>query len=196
MKNLTELRRFARIKIAEGNQSEVRAYLIENLDAVAKLFAVRPDVIASALEKEADDVSMAEKLLGSIVDAEDRKREKRTDTRAREATAFAEALAGSVRWQDDRAHFDALMLLDSAPLGRKAFLVLECPAFTVGVAMSVLLDLAKIDRVRADLTGWVDADGLHLRWKSGGLKLRSRMQADAPTALVRLPARTSSIVAA
>jgi len=59
-----------------------------------------------------------------------------------------------------------------------------------------LLDLAKIHRVRDDLSGFVDADGLHLRWgKGGGLNLRPQQDADASKIILRMPAPASTVAA-
>ena len=59
--------------------------------------------------------------------------------------------------------------------------------FTVGVSMALLLDLAKTARMRPDLTGFVDAEGLHLRWETGGLDLRSQSDPKAVAIAVHLP---------
>ena len=53
-------------------------------------------------------------------------------------------------------------LFASALSRRDDMLVFTGEAFTVAVYQAPLLDLAKIARVRADLSGWVDRDGLHL----------------------------------
>jgi hypothetical protein len=64
-------------------------------------------------------------------------------------------------------------------------------AFTVGVYMAPLLGLAKVQRVRADLTGFVDRDGLHLRWRSGGLNLYPQDDSRAAKVVLNLSPRTA-----
>ncbi len=194
MKDLKEFRRFVRIKTTEGNHAEIRAYIADNLEAMALLFQVSPDKLRGAIESIADDAEVASKVLGTIADKGEKARDERKDTRARAAQAAADALATAVRWEGQRAHLDVAALL-AAPIERKSLVVFTCDAFTVGVYMAPLLDLAKIKRVRANVSGWVDAEGLHIRWGKGGLNLRPRIDPDAEKVIVRLPPKAAVVAA-
>ncbi len=194
MKDLKEFRRFVRIKSSEGNHAEIRAYIIENLAPMALLFQVSPDKLRGAIDGIADDTELANKVLGTIADKEESARDTRKDTRAKVAQSAADALANAVRWEGHRAHLDVTSLL-ALSIERKALLVFAGDAFTVGVYMAPLVDLAKIKRVRADVSGWVDAEGLHLRWGRGGTNLRPRADPDALKVIVRLPAKAAFVAA-
>ena len=194
MKALRDLRRFILCKSAEGAHAEVRCYVVENLDALARAFHVPADTIMSAVEGERDDSALCTKLLETLRRSEAILRDDRRERRMRAAQASAEALASAVLWKGDQAHIDMASLFASALTRRDDMLVF---AFdddgTVAIYQAPLLDLAKIARVRDDLSGWVDRQGLHLRWgKAGGINLRPQEDADARKVIVRLPAKAAA----
>ncbi len=196
MKNLTEFRRFIRIQTADGNYSEIRSYVAENSEAIAQLLHVGVETLMTAVDKVSDDASLAKKLLGTIAETRGRERDSHAETRTRAAQAASDVIASAARWDGNRAHVDMRALLASAATSRNALLVFACDAFTVGVYVGPLVDLAKIRRVRNDLSGWVDAEGLHVRWgRGGGLNLRPRQDRNATTVVLRLSPK-SSVVAA
>jgi hypothetical protein len=193
MKVLRDLRRFILTKSAEGNHAEVRSYITENIDAVACAFHVPAETIMGALESVPDDAALAAKFLETTQRAEALLRQHSRDIRARSAQASAEALASAVQWQGDRAHVDVPSLFSSALTRRDDLLVFTCDAFTVSVYMAPLLDLARLQRVREDVSGWVDKDGLHLRWGrgGGGLNLRPQQDPDAAKVVLSLPPKAA-----
>ena len=197
MKTLRDLRRFILAKSAEGNQAEVRSYLVDNVQEVARVFHVSAETILSAVESERDDATLAYKLLETLRRTEASVRKCQRVSRRRSAQASADVLSSAIQWKDDRALVDLPALLSSALTRRDDLLVFTCEAFTVAVHMAPLLDLAKIHRVRGDLSGWVDAQGLHLRWgRGGGLNLRHQEDADAARVTLHLPPCGSAVIAA
>ncbi len=89
------------------------------------------------------------------------KRARERDARARAAQAAADALAAAVTWDGDRASLDIQALL--LPLTKRGdLLVFTCDDFTAAIPQASLLDLARLRR--RDLSGFVDAQGLHIRW--------------------------------
>ena len=189
MKTLRDLRRFILARSAEGNQSDVRSYVADNVHEVARAFHVSVETIASALESVPhDDAALASKLLETIRRAEALVRRHQRESRRRSAQASADALSSATRWKDDRAQLDLPSLLSSALTRRDDLLVFQCDTFTVAVHMAPLLDLAKVHRVRHDLSGWVDATGLQLRWgRGGGLNLRPQDDPSAARVILHLP---------
>jgi hypothetical protein len=194
MKALRDLRRFILCKSAEGAHAEVRAYVTENLDTLARAFHVPVETLMNAVEGERDGGSVCTKLLETLRQSEAILRHDRRERRMRAAQASAEALASAVVWRGERAYVDMPSLLASALTRRDDMLAF---AFdddtTVAVYQSPLLDLAKIARVRDDLSGWVDRDGLHLRWgRAGGLNLRPQEDADARKVMLCLTAKAAA----
>lgn len=195
MKALRDLKRFILIKCAEGNQAEVRAYVTDNLDTIACAFQVPAETIMSALESVRDDRALAEKFLETIMRAEVLLRKARKERRNKTAQDSANILATSVKWNGEKAHVDMPSLLSSALTRRQDMLVFTCDDFTVSVHMAPLLDLSKIARARIDLTGFVDRHGIHLRWKTGGLNLRSQEDPKADRVFLHLPPRVPAVAA-
>lgn len=171
MKALRDLRKFILLKSAEGNQAEVHAYVIQNIDSLAKAFCVPATTIMDCVQGVHDHNALACKLLETIMRAEYVLRKTRRDNRARSAQTSADVLAKTVRWEGERAILDMPSLLSSALTRRDDLFVFLGEDFSVAISQAPLLDLAKLQRVRADLTGFVDREGLHLRWKTGGLNL-------------------------
>ena len=196
MKTLREFRRFILIKSAEGHHSEIRAYVFDNLNKLSLGFEVPPQVIVEAVESISDDQILAARLLETSIRAEAALRKTRQENRAHAAQQSADVLAAATQWKGDRAHVDMLSLLSSVLTRRNDMLLFIGDQFTVGIPMAPLLDLVKIARIRADLTGFVDADGLHLRWRTGGLHLRSQSEPKAAKIMVHLPPTPASVVAA
>jgi hypothetical protein len=82
---------------------------------------------------------------------------------------------------------DIVSLLSSTLTSRQDHLVFEYRGEDVSIPMTLLYDLARLER--ADLTAFVDETGLHVRWVTGGLNLRSQPDAHADCVRVHLPPR-------
>lgn len=195
MRALRDLRKFILVKCAEGNEKEVRAYVTDNLDTIAYAFMVPAETIMGALESVQDDRVLAERFLETIMKSEMVLRKARKQRRAKVAQESADILATSVKWSGDKASVDMPSLLAAALTRRQDVIVFTGDDFTVSIPMALLLDLSRIARVRADLTGYVDRNGLHLRWKSGGLNLRSQENPKAEKIIVHLPPRVPAVAA-
>lgn len=197
MKALRDLRKFILFKAAEGRHAEVRAYVIQNIDSLAKAFSVPATTIMDAVEGVHDDNALACKMLETIMRAEHILRKTRRDNRARAAQASADVLAKTVRWEGERAVLDMPSLLSSALTRRDDLFVFLGEDFSVAISQAPLHDLATLQRVRADLTGFVDREGLHLCWRHGGLNLLPQRETSliADRVLFCLPP-VSAIVAA
>jgi hypothetical protein len=123
MTALRDFRRFILCKSTEGNHREVREYVTENLDALARALCVPTDTIMTALESERDDSAICAKLLETLRRAEAILRQARRERRMRAAQGSADALASAVVWRGDRAEIDMVSLLASALTHRDDLLV-------------------------------------------------------------------------
>jgi hypothetical protein len=195
MKALRDLRRFILAKSNAEEQHEIREYVQENLCELARDFCVTTDTVAKALEDVQDDASLAVRMLETIRRSEAKQRDLRKVGRSKAAQASAEALASMARWEGEHVHVDIVSLLSSALTKRTDLLVFTSDQFSsVGIYMAPLFDLAKLKR--QDLTAFVDANGLHIRWKTGGLNLRPQLDPSAERIVMALPAKAASVVAA
>ena len=192
---MRDLRRFILAKCNAEEQHEVRLYVQENLSELARDFCVTTGTISTALDNVPDDAALAVRLLETIRKAEALQRDTKKTARATAAQASADALASMARWdaEKERAHVDIVSLLSSSLTKRNDLLVFTTDSFTVSVYMSPLFDLAKLKK--RSLTAFVDAQGLHIRWGSGGLNLRPQMDREADRIVMSLPARTAAAAA-
>lgn len=186
MKILREFRRFILIKSVQGRHADIRSHVFDHIAKLALGFHVSPQTIVDAVDGTSDDQTLALRLLETTLRAEDLLRQQREEDRTKAAQRSANLLAATTQWKGDRAHIDMPYLLSSLTR-RHDLLLFIADQFTVSVSMALLLDLAKTARVRADLTGFVDAEGLHLRWETGGLDLRSQSDPKANMIVVCLP---------
>ncbi len=186
MRALRELRRFILIKSAEGNQAEVRHYIVENVDRLARAFHVPVRVIIDAVQGVRSDEALATKFLETIARAETLFRQKKKEDRARSAQASAEAIGTMAEWDGSKAKVDIVSLLASALTRRNDLMVFAFDGGSIAVHQSVLFDLARLKRT--DLSAFVDVRGLHVRWSSGGLNLYPQFDLKAEKVVVPLPA--------
>jgi hypothetical protein len=167
---LIALRRF--IAVNTETPGEIRPYIRENVAVLASAFGITAETILVRVDGVTDDVALPALLLKNIRNAEVAKRAVKSGARARAAQAGAGAIAGAVTWDGDRASLDIQAVLSQSLTKRGDLLVFACEDFTVEVPQARLLDLARLRR--RDLSGFVDARGLHIRWPTGGLNLRSQ----------------------
>jgi hypothetical protein len=179
---LSALRRF--INASTETPSEIRLYVRENVMELATAFGVTPETILGRIDGVSDDTALAPLLLKNIRNAEATKRAVKRDARATAAQAAADALAATVTWDGDRASLDIQAVLSQSLTKRSDLLVFACGDFTVAIPQALLLDLARLRR--RDLSGFVDAQGLHIRWKTGGLNLRSQVDPSADRIVLSL----------
>lgn len=187
MKALRDLRKFIIAKSNADEQHEVREYVKENLHELARAFCVSTGTIIAALDNVPDDASLSVRMLETIRKAEAVQRNVKKTARATAAQASADALASMVSWKGEEAHLDMVSLLSSCLTKRNDLLVFTTDSFTISFYMSPLFDLAKLKK--RDLTAFVDAKGLHIRWKTGGLNLCPQVDAHADRIVMSLPAR-------
>lgn len=181
-KALRDLKRFILAKNTDDERHEIRSYVAENGDELPAL--------ADAVNTIEDDAKLVGHLLAEIASVGRMLRERRVDERARAAQAAADVLASAVRWRDDTALVDIGSLLMSTLTNRADLLVFTCEAFTVAVFMAPLLDLARLKK--AGMTAFVDARGLHVRWRTGGLNLRPQTERRASRIVITLPERSAA----
>jgi hypothetical protein len=186
-KALTDLKRFIRANNGDEERHEIRAYVRENARELGEVFGVSSSQILAGLETEADDGTLLARLVKEIAAVERGHRDQRVEDRTSTAQASADVLGNVAVWEEDRAIVDVVSLLASTITGREDMLIFVADTFAVGIPMAHLFDLRKLGRV--DLTGWVDAKGLHVRWKTGGLNFLPAMDPRAARITVPLARR-------
>ncbi len=193
MKALNDLRRFILAKSSKEEVHEVRDYVRDNIEELARDFCVTTGTILTALENTPDDSSLACRLLETIHRSKALHDSRRKEARAKAAQASADALASMARWEGDQAHVDIISVLASALTKRNDLLVFACDDFSVGIYMAPLFDIAKLKK--RDLTAFVDAKGLHIRWTTGAINLFPQIDAEADRVIMCLPAKVAAAAA-
>lgn len=187
MRVLNDLRRFINAKNNDEERAEIRAYLLENAEELSKAFGVSFDAFREAITRVDDDVELSIRMLDGIRSASKDQRSQQYEKLLRSAQQSAEILGAVACWRDQRAEIDVPSLLSCALTRRADMLVFVADKFAVGIRMAPLFDLRKLGRM--DLTGWVDAKGLHVRWSTGGLNLVPSLDPHAARIIVPLAGR-------
>lgn len=193
MRALQNLARFIRAKDTADERQEIREYATVQAAELADAFGLTVSAFYAGIEGEADDARLAQRLLSEVKRATAERRDAKISDRVRAAQGSADVLGSIARWDGDRAVLDVVSLLASALTRRDDVLTFSCESFAVSIPMGPLFDVLRLERF--DLTGFVDAHGLHLRWGTGGLNFRSRLQPTATSIIVHLPAHSAVLAA-
>jgi hypothetical protein len=187
MRALHHLRRFINAKNNEEERAEIREYLIENAQDLAESFGVPQQLFVETVAKIEDDTELAIRVLDGIRRATSGDRRQRYEAQSKSAQQSAEILGAVSRWRPSGCEIDLQSVLASCLTRRQDLLVFVSDTFAVAVRMAPLFDLAKLQR--PDLTGWVDAKGLHVRWATGGLNFLPASDPQASRIIVPLAGR-------
>lgn len=184
-RTLRDLKRFTIAKNSDEERSEVRAYVKENAAELGEVFGVEAEEIVKGTEAVEDDATFVRRLLKEVARVERADREGRVEDRSGTAQASADVLGSAAVWVGDTVIVDVVSLLAAVLTRRQDMLIFVADSFAVGIPMARLFDLRRLGRV--DLTGWVDAKGLHVRWSTGGLNFRPAMDPRATRITVPIP---------
>jgi len=187
MRALIHLRRFINAKNNDEERTEIREYLHQHVEELSRAFGVTENAFTQAIEGVDDDVELALRITDGLRRASSKYRARQHEERARSAQQSAEILGAIAQWNGERAEIDVLSLLSSALTRRQDMLIFVADRFAVGVRMAPLFDLRRLGRW--DVSGWVDARGLHVRWSTGGLNFYPVMNPHAERIIVPLAGR-------
>lgn len=173
-KVLRDLKRFVVAHDNEGERHEIREYLLTHAAILAPAFGVSEQDMRYVVATVSDDAKLAAQVLFSLKTAMSRGNEAAREALTTNAQASADVIGDVAHWYEwGAADVDILSLLASALIS-SGLLVFQSDAFApVAVPMFRLRALAKLERM--DLTATVDANGLHIRWSTGGLNLRGTL---------------------
>ena len=192
MRTLSTLRKLIGANQDPENVAEVRSYIEEHLVELGHDLGVTTDAITKTLSLS-DDAVLATRMLATVKKVQASQRDHKRQGRTRAAQAAADDLASRATWEGDRVPLDLPGLLSSVLTKRSDLLVIATNAFTVSIYQGPLFDIRKV-KLR-ELTAFVDSQGLHFRWRSGGLNLRSQVDPCADRIVMNL-SRTAGAVAA
>ncbi|MDI1450835.1 hypothetical protein [Polyangium sp. 6x1] len=163
--SLEELR--CALRIAEPNTKSLSRYLEETSEHVAVLLGVEREALEQLVGKPDREVGpQLEALLHRRAEAQEARRAERA---AQIAGSAAEHLARTAVWHEGRAHLDPSILFGAilADVGHKFIAFHGGRAFEVRMLRHTLWNAGEALSGHDDLAAWVDAEGLHFRWKNG-----------------------------
>jgi len=162
------LRQLARLaRVAEPGGRNIGSHLKRHAAALAQALDV-PELDLLAAAREPDEI-LAPKVQASLRGLQDAQRAARSGQDTARAIESARRLEARARWEGGAVLLDPALVLGALLADQQRPHLLF--ALHDGTAVAVLRrDLAACARVvgrRCDLTTFVDAAGLHLRWSAG-----------------------------
>jgi hypothetical protein len=155
------------LRSPEPDSTNLGEYLAANAEALAPFLHATPANLRSTAALRDEDVApgLRQRLAGISRSVEE---ERRARSRERAARA-AVTLGRSARWTERGAVLDVELLLRDllADRTRKYITFTRVGGAAVTVRRDTLARVASLRRLHIDLVAFVDADGLHFRWKGG-----------------------------
>jgi hypothetical protein len=185
---LSHLKAFIAAKVDEYAPHEIREYVEANAPLLAPAFGVDVPAIHAELARIPGDDDLARELLEEIDRIGRVRREERVQARATSAQETADRVGASARGHRGIWHLDIRTLLAGALTSRQDHLVFVLASnVEIYIPMDRLFSLARLQR--RHLSAFVDEQGLHVRWPTGGLNLLAQPRARGNKFIVPLPAR-------
>jgi hypothetical protein len=192
-----ELRELAALlRHPEPGSSNIGEFVAVHADELAPLLQARPDALrVTAGRRDEDLVGPLRERLRAIGDLD---RQRRADHLAKVAMRAATRLGATARWAEEGAVLDVDLFLTDviADAARRYVVFTDAVELRVGVKRTLLVAVARLRRIHIDLVAFVNAAGLHFRWKGGrgGYNLRAQPVADDDALiLVELRRRSDAI---
>lgn len=168
--SLAELERL--LRFVEPGARNLGRYLAEHSEGLAPRLRVEVEelrAIAALPEQEA--ARRVQALLAQHANSLAQIHEATVQEVVAEAV---QRFATTAAWRDSMAIIDVGLLLGALLAdSSRQYICVKSGAFAVPMLRSKLVAVAKVLLHHRDLTGWIDAEGLHLRWHGGrgGLNL-------------------------
>ena len=188
-------RQLKRLLRLEDVDDEVRAHVIANIAVLAPALGARADQLEEAAQHE----DFPRRLRRHLVGLRAREREQRDVDAVPISNKVAAALGASGAWHDEEVRIDVGLLLDPGLTCASATHVrFEGTGLDVALTKQTLVDLRRHLPRFPDLCAYVDATGLHLRWRGGRGRLNFHPQPVprmTPVLVVPLTARHAAMPA-
>ena len=157
---------FALVRTSEPGSNNIGEYLAANAEELAPFLNATPANLRSTAALRDEDVTpgLRHRLEGISRSVEDDRRTRSVDRAARGAIT----LGATARWTAQGAVLDVDVLLRDVLADRtKKYVAFEGAPGIVTIRRSTLAQVASLPRIHIDLVAFVDAEGLHFRWKGG-----------------------------
>jgi hypothetical protein len=155
------------LRAPEPGTNNVGAFVAEHAKALSASIGVREDELLAS--ESAPDEVLVPKFAARLLSLRESRRA-HDDERGQSIAADAgERLAHTARFEDDRIIVDADILLRDLLADRAILYVrfVRPDVFDVAVLRRTLVESARVQRIYIDVAAYVDAEGVHVRWKGG-----------------------------
>jgi hypothetical protein len=154
------------LRLPEEGACNLGAFLSANADELAPLLGSSPeDLRASA---DMPDEVVVPRLRARLARCREMDRERAALEGTELAVRAATTLGRTVRWAELGAVLDTDLLLGDVLADRaKRYIAFNGPDFTTTVERGTLARTSSLRRFFIDVAAWVDAGGLHVRWRGG-----------------------------
>jgi hypothetical protein len=163
------------LRVAEEGAHDLGAFLAAHADELAPALGSSPDDLRAAVELP--DEIVARRVRARLRGRRELDQKQKAQEDAEVARRAANALGGTVRWTEQGAVLDVDLLLGDLLADReKKYVEFKGPDFTTAIERGLLARTALVQRLFIDVAAYVDADGLHVRWRGGrgGYNWRAR----------------------
>jgi hypothetical protein len=155
------------VRVPEPGSSNLGGFLADNASELAQVLELPVDKLEAA--RVIDDEELAPHIRQVLKRAHDQHVQRDLERRRLRSLEAAGRLGASATWTDLGAELDVELLLGELLADRTRRWV----AFTTDqnvarvIPRHLLAGTAPLRRIHLDLASWVDAQGLHFRWKGG-----------------------------
>jgi hypothetical protein len=173
------------LRVAEEGAHDLGAFLSTHAEELAPALGSSPDDLRAAAELP--DEVVARRVKARLAARRELDQKQKAQDDAEVARRAASALGGTVRWTEQGAVLDVDLLLGDALADHsKRYIEFTGPDFTTAIERGLLARTALVQRLFIDVAAYLDAEGLHVRWRGGrgGYNWRARFVAPADRAHV------------
>jgi hypothetical protein len=155
------------VRAPETGSTNLGEFVADNATELAQVLGIDARFLEAA--RASDDESVAPRIRRLLERLRDEEVQQDLDRRRDRSLAAAQRLGATARWSDLGAELDVDLLLGELLADRtKKWVAFSEPAgFNVSISRHLVAATAPLRRVHIDLAAFVNATGLHVRWRGG-----------------------------
>jgi hypothetical protein len=153
------------VSMADECSTSLGPFFVEHAEGLAPLLGLNPaQVLAMAHLEDRFLTSQLAPFLTAQLEARQQEGRSRKEDEARQAARHLGELA---RWERERVFLELDLLLGEVLGTSAAYLVFAASSFEVALSRRKLMEVRSVFAHRTGVVLFVDAKGLHLRWRDG-----------------------------
>jgi len=154
------------LRVPEEGACNLGSFLFTHADALAPALGSTPDDLRASVDMP--DELVAPRVRARLVRRRELDQERKAQEDAEVAVRAATALGATVRWTEHGAVLDTDLLFGDVLADRQTkYISLKGEDFTTAIERDTLARTVMLRRTFLDVAAYVDAEGLHVRWRGG-----------------------------